>query len=50
MMVEEVDLLEQGAHDGQLDCDHRLEELDGDHEDQLTVSMNLDWRMRRILP
>ena len=38
------------AHDSQLDCDHRLEELDGDHEDHLTVSMYLDRRMRRIFP
>jgi hypothetical protein len=38
------------ANDSQLNCDHRLEELDRDHDDHLEVSMNLDWRMRRILP
>jgi hypothetical protein len=49
LLVEVADLPEEGAHDSQLDCDHRLKELDGDHEDHLMVSMYLDWRMRRIL-
>ena len=35
LLVEKADLPEESAYDRQLDCDHRLEELHGDHEDHL---------------